>query len=254
MRNAVEVERRPGPLEVSVSGEGAEVLPCDAIEPRRALVRRGLGRPARRPRVPHAQRGAAASRAPARPAPRSSRASPPSLALQDRPHGSGRADRAGGADRGPPRQRRRRDRRRLHARARRRARRCCAASSRRPASRSCSSCPITRSAPRSRASRCGAEVPRADAVYSLQRTALLVHALATGDLDALPRALDDRLHQPDRSGADAAVLPPPGAPARPRRLRLHALGRRPEHAALGARRRRRPRSPRASRRSRPTPR
>ncbi len=44
-----------------------------------------------------------------------------------------------------------------------------------------------------------AEVPRADAVYSLQRTALLVHALATGALDALPRALEDRLHQPDRS-------------------------------------------------------
>jgi homoserine kinase len=43
------------------------------------------------------------------------------------------------------------------------------------------------------------EVPRADAVYSLQRTALLVHALTTGDLDALPRALEDRLHQPDRS-------------------------------------------------------
>ena len=43
------------------------------------------------------------------------------------------------------------------------------------------------------------EVPRADAVYSLQRTALLVHALSTGDLESLPRALDDRLHQPDRS-------------------------------------------------------
>jgi homoserine kinase len=43
------------------------------------------------------------------------------------------------------------------------------------------------------------EVPRADAVYSLQRTALLVHALTTGELDALPRALEDRLHQPDRA-------------------------------------------------------
>jgi homoserine kinase len=43
------------------------------------------------------------------------------------------------------------------------------------------------------------DVPRADAVYSLQRTALLVHALVQGDLDALPRALDDRLHQPDRA-------------------------------------------------------
>lgn len=44
-----------------------------------------------------------------------------------------------------------------------------------------------------------ADVPRADAVYSLQRTALLVHALTTGELDTLPRALDDRLHQPDRA-------------------------------------------------------
>jgi homoserine kinase len=44
------------------------------------------------------------------------------------------------------------------------------------------------------------DVPRADAVYSLQRAALLVLALASGDLDALPRALDDRLHQPDRAG------------------------------------------------------
>jgi homoserine kinase len=43
------------------------------------------------------------------------------------------------------------------------------------------------------------DVPRADAVYSLQRTALLVHALTTGELDTLPRALDDRLHQPDRA-------------------------------------------------------
>ena len=52
---------------------------------------------------------------------------------------------------------------------------------------------------RSRASTLRPEVPRADAVYSLQRTALLVLALASGDLDALPRALDDRLHQPDRA-------------------------------------------------------
>jgi homoserine kinase len=44
------------------------------------------------------------------------------------------------------------------------------------------------------------DVPRADAVYSLQRAALLVLALASGDLAALPSALDDRLHQPDRSG------------------------------------------------------
>jgi homoserine kinase len=44
------------------------------------------------------------------------------------------------------------------------------------------------------------DVPRADAVYSLQRAALLVLALVQGDLEALPQALDDRLHQPDRAG------------------------------------------------------
>ena len=44
-----------------------------------------------------------------------------------------------------------------------------------------------------------ADVPRADAVYSLQRTALLVHALATGDAR--------------RAAASARG---PAAPARPR--------------------------------------
>ena len=78
------------------------------------------------------------------------------------------------------------------------------------------------------------DVPRADAVYSLQRTALLVHALATGDLDALPRALDDRLHQPDRAALTPMFCRIQEQLADARRLRLHALGRRAEHAALGA--------------------
>lgn len=43
------------------------------------------------------------------------------------------------------------------------------------------------------------EIPRADAVYSLQRTALLVDLLATGAIELLPRALSDRLHEPDRA-------------------------------------------------------
>jgi homoserine kinase len=43
------------------------------------------------------------------------------------------------------------------------------------------------------------EIPRADAVYSLQRTALLVDLLATGVIELLPRALSDRLHEPDRA-------------------------------------------------------
>jgi len=42
-------------------------------------------------------------------------------------------------------------------------------------------------------------LPRADAVFSLQRTALLVHALGTGRLDLLACALDDRMHEPDRA-------------------------------------------------------
>jgi homoserine kinase len=43
------------------------------------------------------------------------------------------------------------------------------------------------------------EIPRADAVYSLQRSALLVDLLATGALDLLPHALSDRMHEPDRA-------------------------------------------------------
>jgi homoserine kinase len=42
-------------------------------------------------------------------------------------------------------------------------------------------------------------LPREDAVYSLQRAALLVDVLRSGALELLPRALDDRIHQPDRA-------------------------------------------------------
>jgi homoserine kinase len=42
------------------------------------------------------------------------------------------------------------------------------------------------------------QVPRADAVFNVQRTALLLAALQAGRLDALGDALDDRLHQPYR--------------------------------------------------------
>jgi homoserine kinase len=44
---------------------------------------------------------------------------------------------------------------------------------------------------------------RADAVFNVQRTALLLQAVHTGSLDALAAALDDRLHQPYR----AALVP-----------------------------------------------
>lgn len=43
------------------------------------------------------------------------------------------------------------------------------------------------------------EVSRSDAVYNIGRAALLVNALATGNLEALKVATEDRLHQPARS-------------------------------------------------------
>ena len=43
-----------------------------------------------------------------------------------------------------------------------------------------------------------ASVPRADAVFNVQRVALLLAALSSGRTDALAPALDDRLHQPYR--------------------------------------------------------
>lgn len=43
-----------------------------------------------------------------------------------------------------------------------------------------------------------AKVPRADAVFNVQRVALLLASLQMGRLDTLGAALDDRLHQPYR--------------------------------------------------------
>jgi homoserine kinase len=43
------------------------------------------------------------------------------------------------------------------------------------------------------------EVPRADAVHTAARAALLVAALGAGDPDLLAEALDDRLHEPYRA-------------------------------------------------------
>lgn len=40
---------------------------------------------------------------------------------------------------------------------------------------------------------------RADAVFNVQRSALLIAALATGSIQAFPAALEDRLHQPYRA-------------------------------------------------------
>ena len=44
------------------------------------------------------------------------------------------------------------------------------------------------------------EVTRADAVFNIGRSALLANALATGRLDLLCYATEDRLHQPARAG------------------------------------------------------
>ncbi len=44
---------------------------------------------------------------------------------------------------------------------------------------------------------------RADVIFNIQRSALLITALATGVADAFPTALEDRLHQPYR----AALVP-----------------------------------------------
>src|SRR5579872_5837834 len=41
---------------------------------------------------------------------------------------------------------------------------------------------------------------RADAIFNVQRAALLVAALATGTISAFPAALEDRFHQPYREG------------------------------------------------------
>ena len=39
---------------------------------------------------------------------------------------------------------------------------------------------------------------RPDAIFNVQRSALLIAALATGDVHAFPTALEDRIHQPYR--------------------------------------------------------
>ncbi len=62
-------------------------------------------------------------------------------------------------------------------------------------------------------------VDRADAVHNLARTAYLVSALHRGALDDLPVALDDRLHEPDRT-----PLVPLLGQVRAEAARLGALG------------------------------
>ena len=52
-------------------------------------------------------------------------------------------------------------------------------------------------------SKLGREVPMSDAVFNIGRTALLVAALAAGDVEALRSATQDRLHQDRRMAAAA---------------------------------------------------
>jgi homoserine kinase len=68
--------------------------------------------------------------------------------------------------------------------------------------------PATTSTDQSRAALCSS-VPFADAVFNVGRTALLVAALAAGDIHALRTATEDRLHQDQRfarSPASRAAL------------------------------------------------
>lgn len=60
-----------------------------------------------------------------------------------------------------------------------------------------------------------AQYSNADAIFNLQRAALLVAALSTGDRRAFPTALEDRIHQPYRAGvmpglAEILALRAPG--------------------------------------------
>ncbi|HYZ83779.1 MAG TPA: homoserine kinase [Bryobacteraceae bacterium] len=59
------------------------------------------------------------------------------------------------------------------------------------------------------------EYSKADAVFNVQRAALLVAALATGNIGAFPTALEDRMHQPYRCSlvpglAEALQIRAPG--------------------------------------------
>ena len=120
LRNVLEVERRAGPLEVSVSGEGADTLPADAGN----LVVRSFAQVWDEPldglAVPDAERRAAAGgnglveRGDRGRTRRGARASEPAARQR-------RADRAGRAAGGSSRQRGGCDRGWVHARTRRRA-------------------------------------------------------------------------------------------------------------------------------------
>ena len=233
LRNDVVVERSCGPARGDALGDGADDPARRRDEPRRPVVppiERADGRRA----ALHAHEPGAAALG-HRQLERGDRGGARSRARVHRSAGRRRhAAAARDRDRGPPRQRRRGDPRRLHDRARRRAARSRAASRRPPGSGSCSSCRPTRSARQESRKALRPEIPRADAVYSLQRSALLVDLLATGALELLPRALSDRMHEPDRAALTPMLGQLRGARRQAAVLRRHALGRRPERARVGA--------------------
>ena len=75
---------------------------------------------------------------------------------------------------------------------------------------------------------------RADAVHNVQRVALLVSSLYTGSVDDLSAALSDRLHQDARAHLVPTFARLVAARRPHRRARRDAVGRRAERAASGA--------------------
>ena len=78
------------------------------------------------------------------------------------------------------------------------------------------------------------EVPFADAVFNVGRSSLLVAALATGDLEALADATQDRLHTDVRLAAAPASRPAIDAFAAAHPLAVWLSGSGPTVAALAA--------------------
>ena len=88
--------------------------------------------------------------------------------------------------------------------------------------------PSTTSTDQSRAALCPS-VPFADAVFNVGRTALLVAALAAGNIHALRTATEDRLHQDQRFARSPGSRRGAGSGARRRRVVRLAVRLGPDH-------------------------
>ena len=236
LRNDVVVERMPAPLEVILEGEGEGDPARRRDEPRRPGVP-PCERPDRRRAALHAHESRAAALG-HRKLERGDRGGARGRARADRvsPVDAETAAAARGRDGGTSRQRRP-PRSSAASRSRSAASRRWRVASQPPAGlgvRARGARP-TRCARRSRGRRCDPRSRARTRSTSLQRSALLVDLLATGALELLPRALSDRMHEPDR----AALTPLLGQLRDARRcaavLRGDALGCRPERARVGAR-------------------